>query len=242
MSRRIDVRHVLFAVVSFLFALDSAATQEHPSSEEGLAAYYSNVFQGRRTASGERFDQKKLTSAHRTYPFGTRLEVTNLANGKTVQVRVNDRGPRQRDRIVDLSRGAADELGFVRKGTTRVRVTVLELGKDKPSPAGDIGGFPRTQEGTAAYYSNRFQGRRTASGERFDQAKLTTAHRSYPFGTRLRVTNLDNGKTVEVRVNDRGPRQRSRIVDVSRRAADELGFLRKGLAQVKLEVLEIGGR
>ncbi len=240
MNRRIDVRCVLLTAIALsLLALDSAATQD---TLEGVAAYYSNVFQGRRTASGERFDQQKLTAAHKTYPFGTRLEVTNLANGKSVQVRVNDRGPHQRDRILDLSRRAADELGFIKKGTTRVRVTVLELGKKSSSSSVDTGGFPRTQEGTAAYYSNRFQGRRTASGERFDQAKLTTAHKTYPFGTRLKVTNLDNGKVVEVRVNDRGPRQRSRILDLSRRAADKLGFLRKGLAQVKLEVLEIGGR
>ncbi len=240
MNRRIDVRCVLLTAIALsLLALDSAATQD---TLEGVAAYYSNVFQGRRTASGERFDQKKLTTAHKTYPFGTRLEVTNLANGKSVQVRVNDRGPRHRDRILDLSRRAADELGFIKKGTTRVRITVLELGKKSSPSSVDTGGFPRTQEGTAAYYSKRFQGRRTASGERFDQAKLTTAHKTYPFGTRLKVTNLDNGKVVEVRVNDRGPRQRSRILDLSRKAADKLGFLRKGLAQVKLEVLEIGGR
>ena len=92
--------------------------------------------------------------------------------------------------------------------------------------------------GTASYYSNRFHGRRTASGERFDQNELTAMHRSLPFGTRLRVTNLSNNSSVEVRVNDRGHPRNRRLLDLSKRAALELGFLRSGLAQVKYEVIE----
>lgn len=95
-----------------------------------------------------------------------------------------------------------------------------------------------SQEGVAAYYSNVFQGRRTASGDRYDKNALTAAHNSYAFGTQLRVTNLANGKSVVVRVNDRGPSTPGRIIDLSRRAADELGYLREGLTEVRLEVLE----
>lgn len=95
-----------------------------------------------------------------------------------------------------------------------------------------------TQTGLAAYYSKRFQGRKTASGQRFDNGALTTAHQTLPFGTMVRVTNLKNNKSVVLRVNDRGPTQPKRIVDVSRRAAKELGFLRSGLVEVKLEVVE----
>lgn len=95
-----------------------------------------------------------------------------------------------------------------------------------------------TEEGIAAYYSNVFQGRKTASGDRYDKNELTAAHNSFPFGTRLKVTNLDNDKSVIVRINDRGPTTRGRIIDLSRRAAEELGFIRAGLTRVKLEVIE----
>lgn len=95
--------------------------------ETGVAAYYSDVFQGRRTASGERYDKNAQTAAHNTLPFGTRVLVTNLGNAKTVEVIVNDRGPSTPGRIIDLSRRAATELDFIRKGITEVQVEVLEL-------------------------------------------------------------------------------------------------------------------
>lgn len=92
--------------------------------------------------------------------------------------------------------------------------------------------------GTASYYSNKFHGRRTANGERFSQNELTAMHRSLPFGTRLRVTNLANNRSVEVRVNDRGSPRNRRALDLSKRAALELGFLRSGLAQVRYEIID----
>jgi len=95
-------------------------------------------------------------------------------------------------------------------------------------------------EGFASYYGSEFQGRRTASGERFDHGELTAAHRTLPFGTRVRVTNLKNSRSVVVVINDRGPFRRGRILDVSRRAASELGFLRAGVARVRLRLLENG--
>lgn len=96
------------------------------------------------------------------------------------------------------------------------------------------------QKGTASYYSDRFDGRQTASGERYNKNGLTAMHRSLPFGTRLRVTNLGNNRSIEVRVNDRGAPTNRRLLDLSRRAASELGFVRAGLAQVKLEVIQPG--
>lgn len=99
-------------------------SQPQPS-QMGIASWYGPGFQGRPTASGERYDQNGLTAAHRTLPLGSRVEVTNLANGKSVQVRINDRGPFVRGRVIDLSRGAAGHLGMVRRGTSRVRVQVL---------------------------------------------------------------------------------------------------------------------
>ena len=89
--------------------------------------------------------------------------------------------------------------------------------------------------GTASYYAGSYNHRRTASGERFNNNALTAAHRSYPFGTKLRLTNVKNHKTVVVRVNDRGPFVTGREISVTRRAARKLGFLHQGLAQVQIE-------
>jgi rare lipoprotein A len=91
----------------------------------GIASYYAAKFQGRRTASGEKFSQKVLTAAHLTLPFGTLLKVTNLQNMKSVIVRVNDRGPHVRGRIVDLSRAAAELIGMRHTGTARVELEIL---------------------------------------------------------------------------------------------------------------------
>jgi rare lipoprotein A len=100
-----------------------------PHAEVGLASYYSKSLQGRRTASGERYDQQALTAAHPTLPFGSRVRVTNLHNGLSVVVRINDRGPFVEKRVIDLSYAAANELKFVHKGTTKVRLEVLEPGR-----------------------------------------------------------------------------------------------------------------
>ena len=94
-----------------------------------------------------------------------------------------------------------------------------------------------TSDGLASYYADKYQGHKTASGERFDTARLTAAHRTLPFGTRVRVTNLDNGRSVVVRVNDRGPFVSGRVIDLSPAAAKQLDMLRAGVARVKLEVL-----
>ncbi len=92
-------------------------------------------------------------------------------------------------------------------------------------------------EGKAAYYSNRFNGRKTASGQRFNNAAMTTAHNTLPFGTRVKVTNTKNNKSVVVRVNDRGPSTPGRVFDLTRAAARKLGYVRAGLADVKAEVV-----
>ncbi len=93
---------------------------------DGVASYYGARHHGARTASGERFDQHGLTAAHRQLPFGTRVVVTNLANQRNVIVRINDRGPQSRGRLIDVSKGAAEKLGMLRSGTARVRVQTLQ--------------------------------------------------------------------------------------------------------------------
>jgi rare lipoprotein A len=93
--------------------------------ERGLASYYAHYHEGRRTASGERFDTQAMTAAHRTLPFGTQVRVTNLANGQAVVVRINDRGPYVRGRMLDVSYGAAKRLGLLRSGVTSVSMEVI---------------------------------------------------------------------------------------------------------------------
>lgn len=92
--------------------------------------------------------------------------------------------------------------------------------------------------GTASWYGRSHHGRKTASGERYDMNAMTAAHRTLPFNTRARITNLDTGKSVDVMITDRGPYKRGRIIDLSSRAAKELGMHADGVAPVRVEVYE----
>jgi rare lipoprotein A len=96
---------------------------------------------------------------------------------------------------------------------------------------------PFEQVGMASYYARSLHGRQTASGEKYNENTLTAAHPRLPFGTRLKVTNLNNGRTVEVRVNDRGPFVRRRVIDLSYEAARKLGMLQDGVARVEIRIL-----
>ncbi|WP_035756220.1 septal ring lytic transglycosylase RlpA family protein [Hugenholtzia roseola] len=96
----------------------------------------------------------------------------------------------------------------------------------------------KTEKGIASYYADKYEGKPTASGEPYRKNQLTGAHRTLPFGTKVRVTNLKNQKAVVVRINDRGPFVKGRIIDVSRQAAEQLDFIRAGLVEVKIEVLK----
>jgi rare lipoprotein A len=100
-------------------------------------------------------------------------------------------------------------------------------------------GSGQVQRGKASWYGGRFHGRKTASGERFDKHALTAAHRKLPFGSKVRVTNLKNGRSVVVRINDRGPfGGKGRIIDVSEAAARELDMIRAGVVPVELEPVD----
>jgi len=92
------------------------------------------------------------------------------------------------------------------------------------------------EEGTANFYSNKFQGKKLASGELYDKDKLTASHKTLAYGTKVKVTNLDNGKSAVVTINDRMKKSNPAVIDVSRKAAEELGFVKAGKAKVKLEV------
>lgn len=153
-----------------------------------------------------------------------------------------------------------------RKGMSRtVALALIGLMSAAPAQAIDLGASPRLQsleqavaqafddslavpappvstyeaagQGVASYYGAGFAGSRTASGERFNPAALTCAHRSLPLGTMLRVTNVSNGRSVTVRVNDRGPFTRGRVLDMSMAAARDIGMIRSGKAMVRLEIV-----
>ncbi|MBI3962176.1 MAG: septal ring lytic transglycosylase RlpA family protein, partial [Deinococcus sp.] len=279
-----------------------------------LAAWYGIGLTGQPTASGEPFDPSALTAAHRTLPFGTLLRLTNMANQRSVVVRINDRGP-SLDRIeIDVTRQAAELLDFVARGVALVRLEMVSSaseaytlpapepasnqtllsspapttapgrGESSTSPDSDLLPAPRAQAttpaqresstpqlasaeppattpsaatligptlspqspslltaiGVASWYGPGFEGQLTASGEVYNSRLLTAAHRTLPFDSLVRVTNLTNGAQVIVRINDRGPFIPGRDIDLSRRAAEILGFVATGTAQVRLEVLTPG--
>ena len=117
------------AVVCLLGACAPFAQRapSHPTTftQVGLASWYGGAFAGHRTASGELFDPNAMTAAHRTLPLGAKVRVTNVENGRTITVRINDRGPADESRIIDLSRAAADALGFRASGVTKVKLEGL---------------------------------------------------------------------------------------------------------------------
>jgi rare lipoprotein A len=118
------------------------------ATETGIASWYGHPYHGRRTASGEIYDMEQMTAAHRTLPFGTRVRVTNLSNGKTVEVRINDRGPFVDRRILDLSRAAARRIDLIGPGTAKVRVLVLGFGPDRGEAAFgvQVGAFEKKKQ------------------------------------------------------------------------------------------------
>lgn len=103
----------------------------HHHVQYGMASWYGREFQRHRTASGSRFDRHKLTAAHRTIPLGTKVKVTNLRNGRSVVVKINDRGPWLRGRVIDLSEAAAKRLHFAQRGVVPVKITILKPSKGR---------------------------------------------------------------------------------------------------------------
>jgi rare lipoprotein A len=108
-------------------AIDEPAveTPDFTEIDGGMASYYGDELAGNRTASGERFDPRQMTGAHRSLPFGSMVRVTNVSNGDSVVVRINDRGPFSRGRVIDISHAAAREIGMHRSGTARVKLALL---------------------------------------------------------------------------------------------------------------------
>jgi rare lipoprotein A len=126
------VKSSKFRILAFGFAfvaisaVVSLQSNEAAASQCGVASWYK---MGTKTASGERMNANALTAAHRSLPFGTKVRVDNLGNGRSVVVRINDRGPFVRGRVIDVTRAAAKRLGMIHSGTAHVKVTVLDSGK-----------------------------------------------------------------------------------------------------------------
>ncbi len=138
-----------FSIIAFIWLVGCAASPRFVSGrgqggqgagrtvirdgvEEGMASYYADQYNGRPTSNGEIYDMYALTAAHPTHPFNTKVKVTNLENGRTVVLRINDRGPFLKDRIIDVSLTAARQLMMIGTGTARVRVEVIEWGPLDP--------------------------------------------------------------------------------------------------------------
>ena len=105
--------------------------KNHPKTQIGIASYYGKKFHKKRTANGKIFNMYKVSAAHKSYPLGTKVRVTNLENGKSIKLLINDRGPFVSGRIIDLSYKAARKLDFVNQGTVKVRIDVIRLGDNK---------------------------------------------------------------------------------------------------------------
>lgn len=129
-------------IVSLMLLMGGMQTTEAPAGliQKGKASFYSTRFHGRKTAYGERFDVAQMTAAHRTLPHNTLVEVTNLDNNKSVIVRINDRGPHTKGRIIDLGYSAAKAIGMISRGVATVAIRVV--GKHrlalKPAVSGDL--------------------------------------------------------------------------------------------------------
>lgn len=129
------MRSIRFAIQLLILTLPVLAYAQSPFSQTGEASYYADKFHGRTTASGEKYDKNAFTCAHLSLPYGTTLRVTNLDNGKSTVVRVNDRGPFSPNRIIDLSRVAAEQIGMIAAGKAKVKIESVPASELKSTPA-----------------------------------------------------------------------------------------------------------
>jgi len=126
---------------------------------------------------------------------------------------------------------------FICRSALALALALATAGCSAPS-APDAPASDYRERGQASYYADKYQSKKTASGERYDRSALTAAHRKLPFGTRVKVTNLRNNKSVVVRVNDRGPFVKGRVIDLSRAAFERIGSTRSGVIDVTVEVVK----
>ncbi len=231
--------------------------------QTGSASYYADKYHGRLTANEEVFDMYAYTAAHRTLPFGTILKVTHLGNNRSIKVRINDRGPFIKGRIIDLSLAGAKKLDMLTTGVADVQLDIFEPTehedpKDETTAVAATVKTEKTksetaetksdndkveiynfQTGKASFYGEEFHGKLTANEEVFDMNGLTAAHRTLPFGAILKVTNLKNKRSVQVKVNDRGPFAAGKILELSLGAAKKLDMVNDGGAKVRIDIVKL---
>jgi len=190
-----SIRNNVNQKVNYVAETGPQATTEYTGSEKfyqkGLASWYGREFQGKTTASGERFNMNEYTAAHKELPFGTLVDIKNVKNGKTVRVKINDRGPYRDNRIVDLSYAAANELGFIRDGETMVGINIIQWGdgarKSAESASADITGRPSIVEPTVNDYDDE-----EASPRGRGKNSSTQINRSLQTGAFYSQQNAEN--------------------------------------------------
>jgi rare lipoprotein A len=188
--------------------------------ESGIASWYGPGFDGKKTANGETFDQNALTAAHRTLPLPSMVQVTNLENGRSIKVRVNDRGPFAHGRIIDLSKKAAELLGFANKGTAKVQVEIVESDSRRLAALAQGGGGTSPQAApTVAVSSSSMDGADTAASPGVQTAAATSWRTPTADGTVTRrpvgrsdifvqagsFLRFDNANRLSARLSPLGP-------------------------------------
>jgi rare lipoprotein A len=177
MRRTIPSPSLALALVAAVVTAGCATTRPRAGTviERGIASWYGPGFHGRHTASGERYDMKALTAAHPTLPFGTVVEVRNVTNGRIVRVRINDRGPFKKNRIIDLSQSAARAIEMLGPGTALVELAVIgRLPVGPPGYAVQVGAFqePERAEELAASLCPHYPDVRVDSDEVWHRVQL----------------------------------------------------------------------
>lgn len=161
--------------------------------EQGVASWYGEPFHGERTSNGEHYDMHAMTAAHKTLPFGTMLKVINLENNRSTIVRVNDRGPFCRERIIDLSHSAAIEIGMTRNGTAPVEITAL--GRDE-----DVICHLTGKAKTAIYYTGKFTVQAGCFGDRANAERIKASLDAIVSGAQIAPLDRDGKTLYRVRV------------------------------------------
>ena len=251
-----------------LMQLTACANSPSPDNEFQSIAYGSPLSKtmAKRVNVAE-FSASGITALHAYLPIGSQIDVTNPVTRQRISAKVIGRTRKNQQNILFLSTEAARALSLdrypniqmlmqmsrktnVSTWPSRAQKKLVTYMPSSNSLKGVFQSIPRVksrkstssvkkvQYGKASYYAHKFNGRKTASGERFNMNAMTCAHPKLPFGTLVRVTNQGNGRSVVLRVNDRGPYKKGRIVDVSLAAAKKLGMMSRGTASVKLEVLK----
>lgn len=193
-----------------------------------------------RQRSGKRAAVRRRLRSLKTQLHQTRRRV-RVATGAAVLASVVALGlavqPEPAPEPVPLGKGKAGVFALADTAQTRTAPAAPAPAASAEAPPANSGDGTPITGGEASYYGDELAGNPTASGEPFRPSALTAAHRSLPLGSRVRVTNVRNGESVIVRVNDRGPFAKNRVIDVSKAAAQEIGLLRRGTGQVRLELL-----